>query len=93
MKVQKSESIDKLASAALCKFQGAICGVKKNAKGYGYDYTNLEAILKAIQEPLNNNGLSVVQFPINSDDGRLRCFHTTCSTPRGNILHRSLQVG
>ena len=73
MKEQKSENIDKLA-AALCKFQGAICGVKKNAKGYGYDYTNLEAILKAIQEPLNDNGLSVVQFPINSDDGGIGVF-------------------
>ena len=73
MKVQKSENIDKLATA-LCKFQGEICGVKKNAKGYGYDYTNLEAILKAIQEPLNNNGLSVVQFPINSDDGGVGVF-------------------
>lgn len=73
MKVQKSEDIDKLATA-LCKFQGAICGVKKNAKGYNYDYTNLEAILKAIQEPLNDNGLSVVQFPINSDDGGIGVF-------------------
>lgn len=73
MKVQKSENIDKLATA-LCKFQGEICGVKKNAKGYGYDYTNLEAILKAIQEPLNNNGLSVVQFPINSEEGGLGVF-------------------
>ena len=73
MKVQKSENIDKLA-AALCKFQGAICGVKKNAKGYGYDYTNLEAILKSIQGPLNEYGLSVVQFPINSDDGGVGVF-------------------
>ena len=67
---EKSENIDKLA-AALCKFQGEINCVKKNAKGYGYDYTNLDAILSAIQEPLNKNGLSVSQYPVNDENGGL----------------------
>jgi hypothetical protein len=67
---EKSESIDKIAGA-LCKFQGAMSGVAKNAKGFNYDYTNLEAILSSIQEPMKENGLSVSQFPINSEDGGL----------------------
>ena len=70
MYFDKSESIDKIAGA-LCKFQGEMSGVQKNAKGYGYDYTNLDAILQAIQAPLKENGLSVTQFPCNDDNGGL----------------------
>ena len=67
---EKSEKIDQIAMA-LNKFQGSITGVQKNAKGYGYDYTNMEAILGAIQEPMADNGLSVSQFPVNDENGGL----------------------
>lgn len=70
MNFEKSEKINEIAMA-LHKFQGAISGVQKNAKGYGYDYTNMEAILGAIQGPMADNGLSVSQFPINDSDGGL----------------------
>ena len=67
---EKSEKIDQIAMA-LNKFQGAISGVQKNAKGYGYDYTDMSAILTAIQSPMADNGLSVSQFPVNDDSGGL----------------------
>jgi uncharacterized protein (UPF0335 family) len=67
---EKSEKIDQIAMA-LNKFQGAISGVQKNAKGYGYDYTDMSAILSAIQGPMSDNGLSVSQFPVNDENGGL----------------------
>ena len=70
MNFEKSEKINEIATA-LNKFQGEVCAIGKNAKGYGYDYTDLGAIMGAIQGPMSSNGLSVSQFPINNDDGGL----------------------
>jgi len=67
---EKSEKINEIAKA-LHNFQKNITGVSKNAKGYGYDYTNMEAILGAIQQPMADNGLSVSQFPVNDSNGGL----------------------
>lgn len=57
----KSEQINELATA-LVKAQIAIGGVKKASKAFGYNYANLEAVIDAVKEPLNNNGLSFVQL-------------------------------
>ena len=57
----KSEQINELATA-LVKAQIAIGGVKKASKAFGYNYANLEAVIDAVKEPLNNNGLSFIQL-------------------------------
>lgn len=57
----KSEQINELA-AALVKAQIAISGVKKASKAFGYTYANLEAVIDAVKEPLNSNGLSFIQL-------------------------------
>jgi cellobiose-specific phosphotransferase system component IIA len=59
--VIKSEQINELATA-LVKAQIAISGVKKASKAFGYNYANLEAVIDAVKEPLNANGLSFVQL-------------------------------
>jgi len=57
----KSDQINELAEA-LVKAQIAIGGVKKASKAFGYNYANLEAVIDAVKEPLNQNGLSFVQL-------------------------------
>jgi len=62
----RSETIGELATA-LAKFQGALEGVAKNSKGYGYDYADLAAVLDAVRPHLAENGLSVVQSPVETE--------------------------
>lgn len=62
--MEKSESIKDLA-AALCKFQGEVEKIKKEAKNpfFNSKYATLANILDVIRQPLANNGLSFVQMP------------------------------
>jgi hypothetical protein len=57
----KSENINELATA-LVKAQATIGGVHKGSKAFGYNYANLEAVIAAVKEPLNANGLSFLQL-------------------------------
>lgn len=66
--MEKSESIKELA-AALCKFQGEVEKIKKEAKNpfFNSKYATLANILDVIRQPLANNGLSFVQMPQNEN--------------------------
>ncbi len=76
-----SESIKEIATA-LIKAQGQMGGVVKNQKNpfVGSRYADLNSILQVIKKPLNDNGLTYVQFPI-SDQQRVgvltRLMHTS----------------
>ena len=65
--MNKSESITELAKA-LCKAQGAMGGAHKGANNpfFKSKYADLSAVIQAIKEPFASNGLSYVQFPIES---------------------------
>ena len=71
-KMKQSESIAALA-AALAKSQMQIQPALKNTVNpyFKSHYANLEAVWEACREPLNKNGLSVVQFPCDGDAGRI----------------------
>lgn len=62
--MNKSESIKELATA-LCKFQGAVETVRKEATNpfFKSKYASLANILDVIRKPLFENGLSFVQLP------------------------------
>ena len=64
--MNKSESITEL-SKALVKFHSVMGKVSKDAKNpfYKNKYASLSNIIEAVTEPLNNNGLCVVQMPCN----------------------------
>ena len=55
---------------ALSKMQSQLEGAKKKSKNpyYKSDYADLESVWEAIRKPLTDNGLSVVQFPVNEED-------------------------
>lgn len=57
----KSENINELATA-LVKAQAAIGGVHKGSKAFGYNYANLEAVIAAVKDSLNANGISFLQL-------------------------------
>lgn len=62
--MRTSETIEKL-SAALVQFQSKLITVKKDGKNphFGNKYASLSAIIEAIQEPLSECGLAVIQLP------------------------------
>lgn len=64
--MNKSESITEL-SKALVKFHSVMGKVSKDAKNpfYKNKYASLSNIIEAVNKPLNDNGLSVVQMPCN----------------------------
>ena len=68
--MNKSESIAELAKA-LCKAQSEMGGAVKDAKNpfFKSSYADLTSVIKAINEPFNNNGLSYIQFPVTSSGG------------------------
>ena len=65
--IEKSDNITNLA-AALLKAQKEIGMALKNAENPYYKsmYANMKAVINAVKEPLNNNGLSFLQA-VNSD--------------------------
>lgn len=74
--MKTSAEINELA-AALMLVQNQVGNLPKTAKGYGYDYTPLDAVTDALREPLAENGLSYVQMPSNIE-GFLGIALTTC---------------
>jgi hypothetical protein len=90
--MSQSESIKELATA-LAKAQSTIQPASKNATNphFKSKYADLGAIWDACRKPLADNGLSIVQMPTDSGDGRVALItmllHTsgeyinsTCST-------------
>ncbi len=69
--MNKSESIKGLA-VAMAKAQSEMGGAHKgeNNPFFKSKYADLKAVVKAVKEPFANNGLSYVQFPIESN-GRI----------------------
>lgn len=63
--MNKSESIKNIATA-LCNFQGAVETIRKTETNpfFKSKYASLADILSVIRQPLIENGLSFVQFPI-----------------------------
>lgn len=63
--MEKSDSIKEIAMA-LCKFQREVGKIKKETDNpfFKSKYASLANILDVISEPLANNGLSFVQFPV-----------------------------
>ena len=65
--MNKSESIKNLA-IAMCKAQSQMGGAHKGANNpfFKKKYADLGAVVEAVKEPFASNGLSYVQFPIES---------------------------
>lgn len=62
-----SESIKSLASAQV-KIQQEIADMPKDSKGYGYNYTSYDALVKYLRPLLTKHGISFVQMPVGSDN-------------------------
>ena len=69
--MNKSESIKNLA-VALNKAQGELGGASLSSDNpfYKSKYANMAEVIRAVKEPLANNGLSYMQFPIE-ENGRI----------------------
>ena len=65
--MEKSESIKNIA-IAMCKAQGEMGGALKGEENpfFKKKYADLGAVVQAVKEPFASNGLSYVQFPIES---------------------------
>ena len=61
-----SESIKNLASAQV-KVQKEIEDMAHDSKGYGYNYTSYDALVKYLRPLLTKHGISFVQMPVGSD--------------------------
>lgn len=70
--MEHSESIQELATA-LAKAQAAIQPAAKDKTNPAFRsrYADLTSIWEACREPLNTNGLSIIQMPGNDGDGRI----------------------
>lgn len=73
-----SESIKEI-STALVAFHKEVGKIPKDAKNpfFKSKYASLSGILETIQEPLTNNGLSLVQFPEGENGLTTRLIHTS----------------
>ena len=80
--MERSEQLNELADA-LSKAQGELEGSKKDAKGYGYDYTKLETVIATAKPVLAKHGLSVSQLLGDTTETSVSC--TTM------LLHKSGQ--
>lgn len=76
--MNKSESIQEL-SKALIQFQGKLVTVKKDGKNphFGNRYASLSAIIEAVQKPLTECGLAVIQLPSGVNNLETILLHTS----------------
>jgi len=80
--MKTSEAIDQIA-LAFAKAQPAVEGAKKEAMNPAFKkkYADLGAVWEAIQKPMADNGLTLIQFPISEDQDRAgvcsRLLHTS----------------
>lgn len=66
--MNKSETITEL-SKALIEFQSKLIKVKKDSKNphFGNKYASLSQIIEAIQQPLSECGLAIIQLPVGEN--------------------------
>ncbi len=69
---------------ALSKAQGALTGLFKNKKAHGYNYADLANCIETAKEPLERNGLSVVQ--LFSDNGEQTTLITVLAHSSGQFI-------
>ena len=62
-----SESIKNIAKAQ-ANMQKELTDTKKDTKGYGYLYTNLDSLVKHLSPLLTKHGLSFMQMPVGSEN-------------------------
>jgi len=62
-----SESIKNIAKAQ-ANMQKELTDTKKDTKGYGYLYTNLDSLVKHLRPLLTKHGLSFMQMPVGSEN-------------------------
>ena len=62
-----SESIKNIAKAK-ANMQKELTDTKKDTKGYGYLYTNLDSLVKHLRPLLTKHGLSFMQMPVGSEN-------------------------
>lgn len=58
-----SRDVDQIY-AAFIALQGDLPAIKKNSKGYGYNYATLDTILSAIRPLLKKHGLGIYQYDV-----------------------------
>jgi hypothetical protein len=70
--MKQSDQLDKLAPA-LAKAQTEMGGAVKDSNNpfFKSKYADLTSVWKACKEALHVNGLSVIQSPVNAEDGRI----------------------
>lgn len=72
MPTERSDSIKELATA-LAKAQAAIRPAVKDSENphFRSKYADLSSVWEACRKPLTDNGLSVMQMPVDAGDGRV----------------------
>lgn len=90
--MERSDSVAKVA-AALVGAQGELENVAKDAENphFRNRYASLPAILDAVRPVLAKHGLAVIQFPTNTDDGRVGV-ETTIMHASGEYLTHDFSV-
>lgn len=90
--MERSDSVAKVA-AALVGAQGELENVAKDAENphFRNRYASLPAILDAVRPVLAKHGLAVIQFPTNTDDGRVGV-ETTILHASGEYLTHDFAV-
>lgn len=70
--MRNSESISNLA-AALAKFNGTVSSISKDAKNpqFRSEYVTLDKLIEITRPILQENGLSVMQFPLTKENGEI----------------------
>lgn len=89
MNTQQSDTIIELATA-LNRAQSELGVVVKSTKAYNYNYADLASVMHTIKEPLANNGLAILQFPIKQD-GEIGV-ETTVMHTSGEFMRQSFTV-
>lgn len=64
--MQTSDTLTEITKA-LINFQSLVPTLGKSAAGYGYNYTPLDDVVKAIRPLMTECGLAFVQFPSSSE--------------------------
>jgi len=90
--MNQSEHINELA-AALAKAQGAIQPAAKDRENPAFRsrYADLTSIWEACRGPLSDNGLSIVQFPVDAEPGRV-ALETTLLHASGQWLRERVST-
>lgn len=65
---QQEKKMQETIYTALAKAHGEMTDPAKDTSGYNYQYATLDGVIKITRPILANNGLFVMQFPINEED-------------------------